>query len=137
MAKSKNYRVRLTGRLPLSSVSVPGAEPSMVVGREWCYITAEQKEKLEKAVEDDLVNPVVKDNLEFEEAEAGAAGTEGDLPHDFPGGNNLLSDGRYVTVHAVKDASNEDLDSVDGIGTKTIGAIREATGQDDLVPDGE
>ena len=123
MAKSKNFRVRLTGPLPLSSVSVPGAEPSMVVGREWRYITAEQKENLETAVKDDLVNPVVKDNLEFEEVED-AAGTEGDLPDDFPARGDLLSDGEYVTIQAVKDASDDDLEAVDGVGPATVEDIR-------------
>lgn len=50
-------------------------------------------------------------------------GGAADLPTDFPGRAELVADGRFTTLDAVAAASKEDLDSVKGVGEKTIEAI--------------
>lgn len=47
-----------------------------------------------------------------------------ELPSDFPGRTYLESDGRFTSPEAVRSASDDDLDSVDGIGPATLEEIR-------------
>lgn len=66
-----------------------------------------------------------KIGLGEEEAQAAS-----DLPEDFPGRSSFVKDGRYVTLDAVREASDADLDDVGGIGKATIEDIRAYLDQD-------
>jgi hypothetical protein len=54
-------------------------------------------------------------------------GESTELPEDFPARELLIAAG-YDTLDLVKNASDEDLDAIDGIGPATVEKIREAQG---------
>jgi hypothetical protein len=49
------------------------------------------------------------------------------LPEGFPARDILIAHGSFVTLEAVRVASDEDLSAIDGIGPTTLKRIREAS----------
>lgn len=68
MAKSF-YRATLTGRKPFSSFTIPGTNPTVVVGRAGALLDAETAAKLKKALKEKSVPNVTADDVTVDQVD--------------------------------------------------------------------
>ena len=108
MAKQTKYNVRLRGVLPFNSVSVPGQNPSVVVGRDGAVLTKAELDALKEGMGEGALSDLSKDNLQIEKIEEEVDATKG----------------------AVRLARKEGLDVKDIEGTGTDGKVTKSDVED-------
>lgn len=68
------YRATLTGRKPFSSFTIPGTNPTVVVGRAGALLDAETAEKLKKALKAGAIPNLKADDVSIDEVDGPRGG---------------------------------------------------------------
>ena len=108
MAKQTKYNVRLRGVLPFNSVSVPGQDPSVVVGRDGAMLTKAELDALKKGMGEGALSDLQEDNLQMEE----------------------IKEDVNATKSAVKAAEKEGIDVKEIEGSGTDGKVTKSDVKD-------
>ena len=130
MAKQTKYNVRLRGVLPFNSVSIPGQNPSVVIGRDGAVLTRKQLGALKEGMGEGALSDLSKDNLQVEKIKPSAEPEEETEPS---GGNEPEGDltrSNFTSDAAFEAAGEAGLTDADFEGEEASGSDGKYTKKD-------